>query len=142
MTHDTTTCTRHIVYTCTCTLISHLKTCIQCTCKYTYSTCIQTLTMSMYGHREMCGQIVYSSVTRNQHDYHCNYCNNMYSTCITSASHSIKERYVYMTHTTASNNSSTHVHVHVLKKEGRKKQAGSNKQQGKATQQTQGSHFS
>ena len=38
-----------------------------------------------------------------------------------------------------------HVHVHVLmrdEKEGRKKQARSNKQQGKATQHTQGSHFS
>ena len=37
-----------------------------------------------------------------------------------------------------------HVHVHVLmrdEKEGRKKQARSNKQQGKATQHTQG-HFS
>ena len=36
-------------------------------------------------------------------------------------------------------------HVHVLmgdEKEGRKKQARSNKQQGKATQHTQGSHFS
>ena len=35
-------------------------------------------------------------------------------------------------------------HVHVLmrdEKEGRKKQARSNKQQGKATQHTQGSHF-
>ena len=29
-----------------------------------------------------------------------------------------------------------------MKKEGRKKQARSNKQQGKATQHTQGSHFS
>ena len=37
------------------------------------------------------------------------------------------------------------LHVHVLmrdEKEGRKKQARSNKQQGKATQHTQGSHFS
>ena len=38
-----------------------------------------------------------------------------------------------------------HVYIHVLmrdEKEGRKKQARSNKQQGKATQHTQGSHFS
>ena len=37
------------------------------------------------------------------------------------------------------------VYIHVLmrdEKEGRKKQARSNKQQGKATQHTQGSHFS
>ena len=37
------------------------------------------------------------------------------------------------------------IHVHVLmrdEKEGRKKQARSNKQQGNATQHTQGSHFS
>ena len=37
------------------------------------------------------------------------------------------------------------MYVHVLmrdEKEGRKKQARSNKQQGKATQHTQGSHFS
>ena len=43
------------------------------------------------------------------------------------------------THVTAS------VFVHVLmrdEREGRKKQARSNKQQGKATQHTQGSHFS
>ena len=39
----------------------------------------------------------------------------------------------------------THVHVHVFmrgEKEGRKKQARSNKQQGKAPQHAQGSHFS
>ena len=39
----------------------------------------------------------------------------------------------------------TDIHVHVLmrdEKEGRKKQGRSNKQQGKATQHTQGSHFS
>ena len=38
-----------------------------------------------------------------------------------------------------------HVHVHVLmrdEKDGRKKQARSNKQQDKATQHTQGSHLS
>ena len=37
------------------------------------------------------------------------------------------------------------IHIHILmrvEKEGRKKQARSNKQQGKATQYTQGSHFS
>ena len=34
------------------------------------------------------------------------------------------------------------VHVREMKKEGKKKQARSNKQQGKATQHTQGSHFS
>ena len=36
----------------------------------------------------------------------------------------------------------TNVHVREKQKEGRKKQARSNKQQGKATQHTQSSHFS
>ena len=59
----------------------------------------------------------------------------MSNLCIYTATHMyILHVYVYV-----------YIHIHVLmrdEKEGRKKQARSNKQQGKVTQHTQGSHFS
>ena len=132
------------VYTCTCahTYTTHCFL-YTCTCVHTYTTHCVYIHVHVYIHTL---HTVYTCVHTytTQCIHACVHTVHTYITHVLSPkSHSCTVLYmeIYMHSTLAFKK----VDVHVVmrdKKEGRKKQARSNKQQGKATQHTQGSHFS